>query len=147
MPKAAKKTESVKEDVGKVGSCVKAGVINSLKGINEIEAEIVRLVRVISNAVRATGSVANDGVEIAKDVAGLHPAVWCCRWRSDPPAAACERCASGVSLLLSLSLSLAPPPPPPPLFCCCCCSMASSPIAITVDDAGNVAAAAGCRLD
>ena len=36
---------SVKEDVGKAGASVKAGVISSLKGINEIEAEIVSLVK------------------------------------------------------------------------------------------------------
>jgi hypothetical protein len=59
----------IKEDVGKAGASVKAGIISGLKGINEIEAEIVSLVRnTVSNAFRATGTVINEGLEITKDV-------------------------------------------------------------------------------
>ena len=37
--------------IGKAGTAVKEGVVSSLKGINEIEAEIVSLVRnTVSNA-------------------------------------------------------------------------------------------------
>ena len=41
------------ENIGKTGTTVKDGIVGSLKGINEIEAEIVTLVRdTVSNASR-----------------------------------------------------------------------------------------------
>jgi hypothetical protein len=36
---------SITEDVGKAGASVKAGIISSLKGINEIEAEIFQVLK------------------------------------------------------------------------------------------------------
>ena len=43
------------------------GVISSLKGINEIEAEIVSLVRnTVSNSLRATGAVAGETVGLPR---------------------------------------------------------------------------------
>ena len=44
----------VGETIGKVGTSVKEGVVSSLKGINEIESEIVSLVRnTVSTTLRA----------------------------------------------------------------------------------------------
>ena len=61
--------ETSAQDIGKAGSAVKEGVVSSLKGINEIEAEIVSLVRnTVSNTLRATGAVADEAVGITKDV-------------------------------------------------------------------------------
>ena len=66
---AAKGAEKTKERIGKAGSTVKEGIVGSLKGINEIEAEIVSLVRnTVSNTLQATGSVATEGVNVTKDV-------------------------------------------------------------------------------
>ena len=46
-------------EIGKAGTAVKEGIISSLKGINEIEAEIVSLVRkTVAGALQATGSSA-----------------------------------------------------------------------------------------
>ncbi len=61
---------TVKEvTMGEAGTAVKEGVVSSLKGINEIEAEIVSLVRnTVSNTLRATGEVATESVTITKDV-------------------------------------------------------------------------------
>ncbi|HXX82137.1 MAG TPA: hypothetical protein VEI46_11350, partial [Thermodesulfovibrionales bacterium] len=66
--KAASSTSGEGAGISKVGTSVKEGVVSSLKGINEIEAEIVSLVRnTVSNTLRATGSVANEAVTITKD--------------------------------------------------------------------------------
>lgn len=55
--------------LGKIGTTVKEGVVMSLKGINEIEAEIVSLARnTVSSALRATGDIAGEGINITKDV-------------------------------------------------------------------------------
>lgn len=68
MSQATEGTEA-KHNIGKAGSAVKEGVISSLKGINEIEAEIVSLVRnTVSNTLRATSAVAGETVGITKDV-------------------------------------------------------------------------------
>lgn len=57
------------EGIGRAGSAVKEGVIGSLKEINEIQAEIVGLVRsTVSNALRVPGDVAGETVAITKDV-------------------------------------------------------------------------------
>src|SRR3989304_9382084 len=51
------------EEIGHVGTSVKDGIVSSLKGINEIEAEIVSLVRnIVSNTQRARGAEANGGM-------------------------------------------------------------------------------------
>lgn len=68
MSETAKGTEA-KHTIGEAGSAVEECVISSLKGINEIEAEIINLVRnTVSNRHRATGSVVVDAVGITKDV-------------------------------------------------------------------------------
>src|SRR5208337_1859772 len=57
------------EAIGKAGYAVKEGIISSLKGINEIEGEIVSLVRnTVSNTLRSTGSIAGEMVSVIKDV-------------------------------------------------------------------------------
>jgi hypothetical protein len=57
------------EGIGKAGTEVKEGISSSLKGINEIEAEIVSLVRnTVSNTLRAGGEVAGESLSITKDV-------------------------------------------------------------------------------
>ena len=54
--------------VGGTGRAVKDGIVSSLKGVNEIEAEIVTLVRdTVSNAVGATGSVSGEAVDVIRD--------------------------------------------------------------------------------
>src|SRR4030065_1597682 len=53
------------EQIGHVGTSVKDGIVSSLKGINEIEAEIVSLVRnIVSNTLRASGEGAIEGIAI-----------------------------------------------------------------------------------
>ncbi len=48
--------------IGKAGIAVKEGIISSLQGINEIEAEIVSLVRnTVSNTLRAGEKSENIG--------------------------------------------------------------------------------------
>ncbi len=57
------------EGTGKAGTAVKEGVINSLRGLDEIEAEIVSLVRnTLSNALRTTGAVADESLSVTRDV-------------------------------------------------------------------------------
>ena len=57
------------EGIGKTGTAVKEGIISSLKGLNEIEAEIVSLVRnTVSNTLRATGEVAGESLSVTKEV-------------------------------------------------------------------------------
>lgn len=64
-----KKNKVTAEKLGSAGTNVKEGIISSLKGINEIEAEIVSLVRnTVSDSLRATGSVANESISIIRDV-------------------------------------------------------------------------------
>jgi hypothetical protein len=57
MAEKITKEETIKESetskgIGKAGTTVKEGIVGSLKGINEIEAEIVSLVRTLSNTLR-----------------------------------------------------------------------------------------------
>lgn len=55
--------------IGKAGTTVKDGIVGSLKGLNEIEAEIVTLVRsTVSSTLQVTGSVASEGVNVTRDV-------------------------------------------------------------------------------
>ena len=45
------------ESIGRAGTAIKVGIISALKGVNEIEAEIVELVRqTMSNALKASGT-------------------------------------------------------------------------------------------
>jgi len=61
--------QTVAESIGRAGLQVKEGIIGSLKGINEIEAEIVGLVRnTVSVALKASGSIAHESIDVTKDV-------------------------------------------------------------------------------
>jgi hypothetical protein len=54
---------SASEAVGKAGTQVKEGIVGSLNGSNEIEAEIVTLVRsTVSNTLKASQAVANESI-------------------------------------------------------------------------------------
>ena len=47
--------------IGAAGTTVKTGIAASLRGIDEIETEIVSLVRnTVSNSIRATGAVGTE---------------------------------------------------------------------------------------
>jgi hypothetical protein len=51
------------------GTAIKNGVVGSLKGVNEIETQLVSVVgNAVSDTLRTTGTVARDGLAIAKDV-------------------------------------------------------------------------------
>ena len=51
-----------------VGNYVKDGIVCSLRGIDEIEVEIVSLVRnAVSGALRATGDIADTGIVVTGD--------------------------------------------------------------------------------
>jgi predicted transcriptional regulator len=59
----------IKATMGKAGATVKEGVVTILKGVNEIETQIVTLVRsTVSDTLKATGSVAGETVNVTKDV-------------------------------------------------------------------------------
>ena len=63
------RARSISEGIGSTGQTVKDGIIGSLRGLNEIEAEIVTLVRsTVANSLRATGDVSGQAVEITRDV-------------------------------------------------------------------------------
>jgi hypothetical protein len=65
----ARSPTGIGEGIGKAGTTVKEGIIGSLRGINEIEAEMVSLVRgTISNTLRATGAVTSESVDLVRDV-------------------------------------------------------------------------------
>jgi hypothetical protein len=56
--------------VGAIGTSVKEGVVQSLRGVDEVEAEAFNVVRdTVSNAIRTTGVVANDVITVTRDVA------------------------------------------------------------------------------
>jgi hypothetical protein len=56
-----RRTTGIGEELGKAGTAVKEGIIRSLRGINEIEAEMISLVRnTVSNTLRATGAVTGE---------------------------------------------------------------------------------------
>jgi hypothetical protein len=55
--------------IGAAGTTVKAGIISSLKGIDEIEAKIVALARnTVSGVLRTSGSLSSEAVTIVRDV-------------------------------------------------------------------------------
>ena len=57
------------QSLGQAGTSVKDGVVSSLKGINEIEAEIVSLVRnTVSTSLRATGFLAGESLKVTQEV-------------------------------------------------------------------------------
>ena len=59
----------VRATMGKAGATVKEGVLSSLKGISEIETQIVTLVRnTVSDTLKASGSVADETVNVTKEV-------------------------------------------------------------------------------
>ena len=59
----------IKATLGKAGATVREGVLSGLKSVNEIEAQIVTLVKnTVSDTLKATGSVADETVNVTKDV-------------------------------------------------------------------------------
>jgi hypothetical protein len=59
----------IKATMGKAGVTVKEGVLSGLKGINEIETQIVTLVKnTVSDTLQATGSVADETVNVTRSV-------------------------------------------------------------------------------
>ena len=61
-------TERTANRLGAAGGAVKDGMIRSLRGVNEIEAEMVSVVRsTVSDTLRATGSIADETVHVARD--------------------------------------------------------------------------------
>jgi hypothetical protein len=57
------------EQIGAAGVTVKTGIVGSLRGVDEIEAEIVSLVRnTVSNTIKASGSVSGEAVNTVRDV-------------------------------------------------------------------------------
>jgi hypothetical protein len=55
--------------IGQAGSRVGEGIVGTLKGINEIEAEIVGVVRnTVSNSFKTLGAVAGEEINVTKDV-------------------------------------------------------------------------------
>jgi hypothetical protein len=61
--------KKVEYKMSEAGRAVKEGIVMSLRGVNEIEAEIVSLVRnVVSDSLKATGGIAGESVAITKEV-------------------------------------------------------------------------------
>src|SRR5438552_13102287 len=59
----------VGENIGNAGAAVKDSIVGSVRGLHEIEAEIVSLVRhTLSDTVKATGAVASESVTVISDV-------------------------------------------------------------------------------
>lgn len=57
------------ESMGNAGAAVKDGIVGGLRGIHEIEAEIVSLVRhTLADTVKATGTVASESVTVLSGV-------------------------------------------------------------------------------
>lgn len=66
---AAPESAGRKASVAGVGQTVKEGVVETLKGLDEIESELIGLVRsTVSNALRASGAVAGDVVDVVREV-------------------------------------------------------------------------------
>jgi hypothetical protein len=62
-------TVSYAGKIGAAGAAVKSGIVNSLRGIDEIEAEIVSLVRdTISNSIKTSGALSTETVAMVHDV-------------------------------------------------------------------------------
>ncbi len=66
----AQRSETMNESgITSTGTALRDGVVDSLKGINEIGTELVDLVgNTLSGTLRTTGVVARDGLSVAKDV-------------------------------------------------------------------------------
>lgn len=55
--------------LGGAGKALKDGIVGTLRGINEIESEVVSLIgNTLSGAIRLTGAVATAGVAVTRDV-------------------------------------------------------------------------------
>ena len=60
--------------IGAAGTAVRTGITGSLRGIDEIESDIVSLVRnTVSNTLRATGAVGTEAVSVASPAADKEP--------------------------------------------------------------------------
>ncbi len=57
------------ETIGNAGTAVKDGVVGGLRGLHEIEMEVVELMRdTVSHSVQATGAVVKEGVTVVSGV-------------------------------------------------------------------------------
>jgi hypothetical protein len=69
-PEATSTSPPIAGTVGAIGTSVKEGVVRSLRGVDEVEAEAFTVARdTVSNAIRTTGAVANDVITVTRDVA------------------------------------------------------------------------------
>ena len=60
---------SVGETMGKAGTSVKEGIVSGLKGINEIETQMMGLVKdTVSETLKVTGSVVGETLAVTKEV-------------------------------------------------------------------------------
>src|SRR5208283_4107488 len=56
-------------DLGRAGTAVKEGIVRSLKGLNEIEAAIVSLVRnTVADTLKLTADVAGMSIDLSAEV-------------------------------------------------------------------------------
>jgi hypothetical protein len=69
MAEAARNDAGSGGAMGSAGTAVKEGIVESLKGLNEVETAIVNLVRsTVAQTLKATGEVASDSVTVTRDV-------------------------------------------------------------------------------
>src|SRR5712691_4076418 len=69
MAEEVRTDAGIGESIGTAGTAVKDGIVSSLKGVQEIETEIVNLVRsTVSDTLQATGSMASETVTVVRDV-------------------------------------------------------------------------------
>ena len=69
MAEEVRTDAGIGESIGTAGTAVKDGIVSGLKGVQEIETEIVNLVRsTMSDTLQATGSVASETVTVVRDV-------------------------------------------------------------------------------
>ena len=56
-PQETKESKGIGEMLGEAGATVKEGIVSSLKGLNEIEAQIVSLARnTVTDVLKSTGN-------------------------------------------------------------------------------------------
>ncbi|GEM_PF-2717953 len=65
----AEEARDMNEEMGRTGTAITNGIIGAIRGMNDIGAEVVNLVgNTVSNALRVTGDVANQGLIVGRDV-------------------------------------------------------------------------------
>jgi hypothetical protein len=67
--RTGEKERTAQADLGRAGTAVKEGVVRSLKGLNEIEAAIVNLVRnTVADALKLTADVTGMSINLSAEV-------------------------------------------------------------------------------